>query len=129
MKQSIVLPISREPFFVWVAIRSPIRISTIPPSARLIACRLSSCGRVPFPALGAAQLCRDLFEWLGEDRLHELVSDLADGFRFLPSVQFFGSAISVDDDIIHVAIVSWVSFKLAKSRSAVERRGHLQCQA
>ena len=56
-----------------------------------------------FPAAGAQQLRVDLFKRRREDRLHELVRDLADRLIALPSVEFRSAQIPVSDDVIHVA--------------------------
>src|SRR5262245_66123414 len=55
------------------------------------------------PAVRSKQLFINLLERCGEDRLQELVRDLADRLLSGPSVQFLGAAIPVGDDVVHVA--------------------------
>ena len=54
------------------------------------------------PAARAEQLLINFFKRCGENRLHELVRDLADRLLPLPSVPFLGAAIPVRDDIAHI---------------------------
>ena len=56
-----------------------------------------------FPAASAEQFRIDLFKGCWEDRLQELVRDLADCLLSGPSIQLHGTAIPVGDDVIHVA--------------------------
>src|SRR5262249_61853726 len=44
-----------------------------------------------------------LFKGYWEDRLHELVKDLADCLLASPSIPLLGTAIPIGDDVIHVS--------------------------
>src|SRR5262249_20159430 len=59
--------------------------------------------KLSLPAARSKQLLINLFEPFGEDRLQELVSDLADRLLSVPSVQFLGAAIPVGDHVVHIA--------------------------
>ena len=56
-----------------------------------------------FPAAGAIELCADLFQRDREDRLHQMVRNLADRLVLCPAVQFFGAVVPEGDDVVIVA--------------------------
>jgi hypothetical protein len=57
---------------------------------------------LPFPPVCEQQLAIDRREGLGKPRLQQVVRDIADRLIAPPSVLFFGRAIPVGDDIVHV---------------------------
>jgi hypothetical protein len=59
--------------------------------------------KLAFPAAGAQQLRVDLINRRRENRLQEVVGDLAERLFLFPSIQFLGATIPVSDYIVHVA--------------------------
>ena len=76
----------------------------------------------PLPTARAEQRCGDLFERRREDRVQQLVSDLADRLIPLPAVQLLGATIPVGDDVVHVADEDRVMRQVEETGLLAQRR-------
>jgi hypothetical protein len=84
-------------------------LARLVPLQRPPACHGELCGvslgmdELPLPPVGAEQLRIDFCQRLGEARVQDLVSSLADRLLAVPPVEPLGTAIPISDDVVHVA--------------------------
>jgi hypothetical protein len=74
-----------------------------PPSPHPPGFRLVSYGRAPPPNGPVLSNSHDLFKWRGKNRPQEFVSDMAERFVLVPTVQLLGAAVPERYHLIHAA--------------------------